>query len=230
MTTDQTQLKYDANFEHDAELRDGTQIVLRPIRPSDRTALLEGFERLSPESRYTRFLTPKQHLSEAEIKYLTDVDGYDHFAVGAGIVDSRGNETGVGIGRFVRLNDAPATAEPAIAVLDDYQGQGAGGLLLRCLQEAAWERGIRWFQSDLLAQNTAMKALLEEVSPEAQYEHAQDGVVRVVFPVPEPAEPEPTDEPSLAKRIGAIYTLLSHVARQHVSVSPRATRPPPEPK
>ena len=39
-------------------LRDGEQIVIRPIRPEDRSELAAGMQRLSPESRYRRFLTP----------------------------------------------------------------------------------------------------------------------------------------------------------------------------
>ena len=41
-----------------ATLRDGAAVVIRPIEPEDREAIVEGFERLSPESRYRRFFGP----------------------------------------------------------------------------------------------------------------------------------------------------------------------------
>ena len=49
-----------------AELRDGARIEIRPIRPDDRAELAAGMERLSPDSRNRRFLSPADELSEQE--------------------------------------------------------------------------------------------------------------------------------------------------------------------
>ena len=59
-------------------LRDGSEVLIRPVRPGDAELLAEGFERLSPESRRLRFLTAKDVLRPAELRYLTDVDHHDH--------------------------------------------------------------------------------------------------------------------------------------------------------
>jgi hypothetical protein len=48
---------------------------------TDRDLLLRGFNRLSPESRYRRFLVPIADLSESAIRYLTEVDHHDHEAM-----------------------------------------------------------------------------------------------------------------------------------------------------
>ena len=64
-------------------LRDGSRVVVRPVRPDDRELLLAGFERLGPESRYQRFLAPMAELTEDDITYLTDVDHHDHEALAA---------------------------------------------------------------------------------------------------------------------------------------------------
>jgi len=67
-------------------LRDGARVTVRPIRPQDAVALRAGFERLSEESRYRRFLSPMQDLSGSMLRYLTEVDHHDHealIAVGA---------------------------------------------------------------------------------------------------------------------------------------------------
>lgn len=66
-----------------AELRDGTKVLLRLVRPSDKELLLRGFEQLSARSRYLRFLVPKAVLTDEELRYLTEIDGEDHFAIGA---------------------------------------------------------------------------------------------------------------------------------------------------
>src|SRR5439155_13541866 len=41
-----------------AALRDGTPVLIRPIRPGDKALLVDGFARLSEESRLRRFLSP----------------------------------------------------------------------------------------------------------------------------------------------------------------------------
>lgn len=89
-----------------AELRDGTKVLLRLVRPSDKQLLLRGFEQLSARSRYLRFLVPKAVLTEDELRYLTELDGEDHFAIGAvRLVEEPLAETGETDG-----GDAPSTA------------------------------------------------------------------------------------------------------------------------
>jgi hypothetical protein len=58
--------------------------------------LVDGFQRLSSESRRSRFLGLKTELSATEVRYFTDVDHHDHEAlVAISLVDGRG----VGIAR-----------------------------------------------------------------------------------------------------------------------------------
>ena len=59
-------------------LRDGARVRVRQGHRSDRELLLRGFERLSAESRYRRFLAPMPHLTEGMIRYLTEIDHRDH--------------------------------------------------------------------------------------------------------------------------------------------------------
>ena len=59
-------------------LRDGSHVRVRQAHRSDKDLLLRGFERLSPESRYRRFLAPMPQLTEAMVRYLTEVDHHDH--------------------------------------------------------------------------------------------------------------------------------------------------------
>ena len=46
-------------------LKDGSRVLLRPAGPTDRALLVEGFERLSPESRYRRFFAPMKAIRRA---------------------------------------------------------------------------------------------------------------------------------------------------------------------
>src|SRR3712207_2324700 len=102
--------------------KDGSGIVFRHIRPDDKGRLATALGRLSPESRHRRFLMPKPRFSSAELRYLTEIDGFDHVAIVAVLADDP--ESIVGVGRFVRLREEPDTAEAAIVVGDHFQGQG----------------------------------------------------------------------------------------------------------
>ena len=62
-------------------LTDGRQVGIRPIRADDAVRLREAHTRLSPETRYRRFLAAKPQLSAADSRYLVEVDGSDHFAL-----------------------------------------------------------------------------------------------------------------------------------------------------
>jgi RimJ/RimL family protein N-acetyltransferase/nucleotide-binding universal stress UspA family protein len=137
------------DLDHRA-LKDGTRIYIRPISPEDQEALAAGFDRLSPESRYRRFFTPLEHLSEQQLDYLTQVDHHDHEALVA-IEESTGE--GIGVARFVRVADD--VAEPAIVVADEWQRRGVAGHLLDALADRAREEGVRRFVAPVLAQNTA---------------------------------------------------------------------------
>jgi GNAT superfamily N-acetyltransferase len=180
--------------EH-AVLRDGTKVRLRLIRPDDRELLRAGFERLSSESRYARFFAPKTSLSDDELRYLSELDHEDHFAVGAVRDDDGPDEVGLGIARFIRLADPPNTAEAAIAVTDEAQHKGLGKLLLLRLVAAATERGIERFRSEVLGSNASIAALIAQIAPDHSVE-TRSGVMSIDIPLPEIAATQPAaDEP-----------------------------------
>jgi GNAT superfamily N-acetyltransferase len=152
----------DLNEEH--VLRDGAPVVLRHIRPSDAPELRRGFHALSPESRYRRFFQPMGDLSDAALRYLTEVDGHDHVAIVAvGYGPDLKTEVGYGLARFVRVSGEPDVAEAAITVIDPMQNKWLGRLLALTLAEAARERGIRRFRGEVLASNLPMRQMLEDL-------------------------------------------------------------------
>ena len=91
---------------------------MRPIEPADKGPLARAFERLSEQSRYQRFLTSVNELSESELRYLTDVDHHDHEALIAFDPETGG---AVAVARFVRLDD-DTSAEAAVTVIRDLVG------------------------------------------------------------------------------------------------------------
>ena len=73
--------RINADYREEHVLADGTKVTLRLITPADAEPLRQGFLRLSPTSRYRRFLSGMSELSDDMLRYLTEVDGIDHVAV-----------------------------------------------------------------------------------------------------------------------------------------------------
>jgi len=163
-----------ADYRQIVTLRDGTRVLVRPIRPDDKEALAAGLAKLSPESRYRRFLRPVTKLSERELRYLTEIDYADHFAWVA--ADADDETVGYGVARYVRDPKDPEVAEAAVAIIDDHQGKGLGSILVRLLAATAREHGIRAFRGWVLGDNREILAPLERIGARRTPEH---GVLRV---------------------------------------------------
>jgi RimJ/RimL family protein N-acetyltransferase len=202
---------FSEDYEERASLRDGSTVLLRLVRPSDKEALQRGFELLSEHSRFLRFLVPKTALSDEELRYLTEVDGENHFAIGAVRVQEDGElGEGLGIARMIRYPDAPTVAEAAIAVTDAVHGCGLGTLLFMRLVAAGCERGLRRFRCEVHASNNAMKDLIAAVNPEFSIE-VRAGVMSIEFELP-PLTPEVL--PSEPPRETSMYRFFQLAARK----------------
>jgi RimJ/RimL family protein N-acetyltransferase len=156
-------------------LSDGTPVELRPIRVDDKEALAAGYARLSERSRLRRFLGPKPRLTASDLRYLTEVDGVNHYAV----VALWGPDI-VGVARWVRLVDDPQEAEVAVVVGDALQGKGLGKILARDLADAARARGIRRIRASILSDNPPALALMRLIAGRLTDAGHQHGIHEVV--------------------------------------------------
>jgi RimJ/RimL family protein N-acetyltransferase len=141
-------------------LADGSEVLVRPVRPEDKPLFVAGWSHLSDETVYRRFLQSRERLSVDELALFTELDHVDHEAIGA--LDARTQE-GVGVARYVRDPERPHAAEAAVIVVDAWQGRGLGGKLLRRLCARATENRIRVFTATLLASNDAMLGLFAQL-------------------------------------------------------------------
>jgi RimJ/RimL family protein N-acetyltransferase len=117
---------------------------------------------LSPRSARLRFLAPKNHLTLAELRYLTEVDHVDHYALVAVLADDP--TTMAGVGRWVRDVEHPDAAEVAVVVGDCYQRQGLGTKLGIALADGARALGIARFTAIMLPENAAAQRLFAHIS------------------------------------------------------------------
>jgi RimJ/RimL family protein N-acetyltransferase len=156
-------------------LRNGRQIEIRALEPSDREALLAAARRTSDQSLYRRFFALRRDFSDAEVESFVIVDFVDHVALVA-VMREDGREIIAGGGRYIMVR--PGVAELAFTVVDEFQGQGIASALLRHLAALARAAGLREFLAEVLPSNTAMLRVLERSGLRLQ-QRRENGVVHI---------------------------------------------------
>lgn len=162
-----------------AELPDGNIIQIRSVLPDDRGLFRAAWERLSPETRYRRFLGPKAELSEADLDFYTQVDGRDHIAIGALRLDKAHQpQEGLAVARIIRSEEEPGVGELGIIVVDEWQGKGVGGALMERLLKLAIAEDINRVRAYAWSGNEPIERLLRRYPYEVLTQHA-GGEMRV---------------------------------------------------
>jgi RimJ/RimL family protein N-acetyltransferase len=167
-------------------LRDGTPGITWSLLPTDREALRQAYEHLSPESRFHRFLAPVSHLTETMLDHLVDdVDGVDHVARVLFLLDEVHDGLPVGIARMIRYQNAPDAADVAVTVDDEHRGRGVATALLADLVRHR-PAGVRRLVTEVAADNPASLAMLERLGP-TEVTHAGINRLEVRVELPEAA-------------------------------------------
>ena len=181
-------MKFNDCYSEQVPVLTATQIRLRLICPDDKKHMVKAFEHLSSASRYKRFFGTKKALSESELRYFTEIDQYNHFALGAFDLNDYNDEMGLaGVARFIRLPSDTECAEVGITVIDSAQGKGIGRLLLEKLFSAAVERGIKRLRFECLAENQDMQRLVKKLTDLVKFEREDDLLIaEIVIPKPCP--------------------------------------------
>jgi GNAT superfamily N-acetyltransferase len=134
--------------------------------------LAAAVSRLSDETRYLRFATPKPRLTERELDFLLNVDHHSHEAILA-LDPSTGR--GVAVVRYVEVSSEPGVVEIAATVADDWQGQGLGRALLERVASRAREEGYVTLRASVLAANERSIKMLRRAGFAP---HAGSGILR----------------------------------------------------
>jgi RimJ/RimL family protein N-acetyltransferase len=166
-------------FVDEITLRNGLEVTIRPIRREDAGNLQEAFERLTPESRYRRFLAAKTALSEGDVRYFTQIDGRRHVALVA--TPANAPERIIAVARYIHYRDDPASAEFSIVVEDAFQGIGLGGALLSRLADSAIANGIERFTALTLTDNLAAHRLFQRLSRKLPHRRIDGPVEELVY-------------------------------------------------
>jgi len=150
---------YPKEWERRTELRDGTKILVRPVRPEDEPLYGPFFAAVTQQDLRLRFFAPVKEFGHTFIARFTQID-YARAMAFIAIEESSGNMLGV-----VRLHaDANyERGEYAILVRSDLKGRGLGYLLMQMIIEYARAEGLKIIEGQVLAENTAMLAMCREL-------------------------------------------------------------------
>lgn len=162
-----------ANYSAIDRMRDGRAFEVRALEPGDEADMLAAVGRIGGQSLYRRFMGARRGFSDKERAFFMNVDFVSHVALVA-VVKEGDHASIVAGGRYVV--EKPGTAEIAFAVVDDYQGQGIGAVLLRHLAALAREAGLKEFTAEVLPDNTPMLKVFERSGLKFNSRRSADGV------------------------------------------------------
>ncbi|MBI2244908.1 MAG: GNAT family N-acetyltransferase [Nocardioides sp.] len=177
----------------EAQLNDGTRALIWDLWPSDREAVRAGFEKLSEETRFHRFLAAVPHLTDTMLVHLVDeVDGVDHVAVALVVLDEDGNGVPAGVARMIRYADKRDAADIAVTVIDAFQRRGVATALLTELMRRR-PVGVTRLVTTVTADNAASLAMLRRLGPTVA-EPAGPNRLDVTVELPPPSTDDSTDD------------------------------------
>jgi len=151
-----------AAMESELKLKDGAEVRIREARPEDRPALESMFRACSPETLYTRFLSPGLGVP---LRYLDRLMLHRPPRVVSLVAETRdhGEPRIVALMNFVETEPG-ARGEIAIVVVDDHQNRGLGSAMLQHLYQMAAGLGIKKLVADIDAGNRRVFHLIQRSS------------------------------------------------------------------
>jgi RimJ/RimL family protein N-acetyltransferase len=144
--------------ERSETLRDGSKVLVRPIRMSDVEPLQRLLYELSDESRYLRFMAHKSSHPHQEMQKLVDAD---YSASVALVVCEPATGDLVATARYDVEPDT-GFADIAFVVRDDWQRRGIGSCLMRRMIDLGRARGVVGFTADVLPSNLGMMLVFQQ--------------------------------------------------------------------
>lgn len=157
---------YPTRYVSSWKMKDGEEIVIRPIRPEDEPAIVKFHETLSERTVYLRYLQAlklSQRVAHDRLTRICFID-YDHeIALVAEKKDPATGESKIlGVSRLRKIHGTD-DGEFAVLVSDEYQGQGLGTELVNRIIQVARQEKIAKIVGDVLQDNVIMRRICEKL-------------------------------------------------------------------
>ena len=158
---------YPEQYVSYAELRDGTPVTIRPIRPEDEPLMVKFHETLSEESVYMRYFHMMNLDQRTAHDRLTRICFIDYDREMALVAERTNPETGereiMGVARLSRRGAVPDEAEFSVLISDRFQRRGIGTLLVNRLLEVGRAESLRRITAEILFDNRPMQSISKKL-------------------------------------------------------------------
>ncbi len=141
-------------------VRDGRQVLLRPVRANDARLVQDFVRSLSLQSRRRRFFSALSELTPYMLRRLTQPAYPQEFGLLA-LAGAAGSGEVVGMAQYAL--EAPCGAELGVVVADAWQRQGLATRFIQALGDHASLAGARTLRGLMLADNSAVLALMQRL-------------------------------------------------------------------
>jgi acetyltransferase len=168
---------YPVHLVKNVQLSDGTNIVIRPIRPEDAEIEAKFIRGLSSESKYFRFMNSVQELSQEMLVRFTQIDYHNEMALIA-VTSTNAGEEQIGVVRYTTNLDK-TSCEFALVVSDQWQGRGIAHQLMENLMEVARDRDLETMEGQVLSNNSRMLELVASLGFSIEND-AEDAAIKHV--------------------------------------------------
>jgi acetyltransferase len=152
---------YPKQYTREYTMKDGTQVLLRPIKPEDEPLEAEMFSHLSDKTEYFRFFRVIKEVTLEEVVRFTHTD-YDRELAIIAEVDDQGKTQMAGVTRLI-VDAYNETAEFAIIVADPWQGKGLGSEMIRYSMQIAASKGVNRVIVNILRENLGIIRIFERL-------------------------------------------------------------------
>ena len=152
---------YPNQYESDLLLRDGTPVLLRPIKPEDEAFAYRLLQSCSEQTIYFRYFHRIRKFTRDLIIRFTQND-YDRELALIAVGQPPGPPLMFGVVRLV-MTPNREQGEFAILVGDPWQGKGLGATLMERIIGVAKDYGIRFLYGDVLIENEPMLEMMKRL-------------------------------------------------------------------
>jgi len=143
---------YPAEFERTVKLKDGSEVFIRPVKPTDERLVQQFFYGMSDREVYYRFLHGLKSFPKKDMQMMVNIDYHRQMALLAITGDFESPRV-VGVGRYV-LGEGEMP-EVDFAVSSDFQGKGLGRAIMNALVDIAKQRGLPGVSAVIMSDNLA---------------------------------------------------------------------------
>ena len=179
---------YPTQYISTAKMKDGTTVIIRPIRPEDEPLMVAFHHSLSEESVYLRYFHMIALGQRVAHDRLTRICFNDYDREIALVAEYKDRQTGerqiLGVGRLSK-EPGTDTAQFSMLISDNYQRRGLGTELLRRLVQVGQEEKLKRITAEILPENLGMQAVCEKLKFKLKHS-ASEGMVHAEFPLSVP--------------------------------------------